>query len=154
MQSAILYILAGLCWLPVVYLQTRMRDIAVEALADNLPLPPLYAKYSRYWLFLGVPAFFCDDSDHRADGISLIYTGYGNLINRIDHVIDTTLYRQNQDVAKVYANNGLPQLNIFASSSSVHEHSKQARLASPFESWQYFGSCAFSTVIFSKYFSQ
>jgi uncharacterized membrane protein len=55
--SLALYILAGACWLPVVYLQIRMRDIAAEALARGTALPPLYHRYMHLWFWLGVPAF-------------------------------------------------------------------------------------------------
>lgn len=57
-QSIILYLLTGLCWVPVVYLQLRMRDIANESLANKKPLPELYHYYSKLWMWLGVPAFF------------------------------------------------------------------------------------------------
>jgi uncharacterized membrane protein len=53
-----LYLVAGLCWLPVVWLQIRMRDIAAESLAQGQPLPYRYSYYSRMWMWLGVPAFF------------------------------------------------------------------------------------------------
>ena len=52
-----LYALAGCCWLPVVWLQIRMRAIARMADAANAPLPPMYWAYSRIWFWLGVPAF-------------------------------------------------------------------------------------------------
>jgi uncharacterized membrane protein len=55
--SFILYFVAGVCWLPVVWLQYRMRDMAKEAVANNTPLPPLYYRYMRIWFFLGWPAF-------------------------------------------------------------------------------------------------
>jgi uncharacterized membrane protein len=55
--SLALYVLAGACWLPVVYLQIRMRDMAFEALARQTALPPLYHRYMRIWFWLGVPAF-------------------------------------------------------------------------------------------------
>ena len=55
-----LYAVAGGCWLPVVWLQMRMRDMAVEAaqapLGDGV-LPPLYWRYARWWEALGYPAF-------------------------------------------------------------------------------------------------
>ena len=55
-----LYAVAGGCWLPVVWLQLRMRDMAVEAaqapLGDGV-LPPLYWRYARCWEALGYPAF-------------------------------------------------------------------------------------------------
>ena len=58
LQSIILYLLTGLCWLPVVWLQIRMRDIANESLLQHKPLPDLYHYYSKLWMWLGVPAFF------------------------------------------------------------------------------------------------
>jgi uncharacterized membrane protein len=55
--SLILYFLAGACWLPVVWLQYQMRDIASKAMTENTPLPPLYYRYMRIWFWLGWPAF-------------------------------------------------------------------------------------------------
>lgn len=52
-----LYALAGACWLPVVWLQIRMRDLAADALAAGTPLPPAYWRMARWWFWLGVPAF-------------------------------------------------------------------------------------------------
>ncbi len=52
-----LYFLAGACWLPVVWLQIRMRRMAEEALAEGTALPPRYHHYARTWFWLGVPAF-------------------------------------------------------------------------------------------------
>lgn len=52
-----LYLLAGLCWLPVVWLQLRMRDMAVRAAADGGELPTRYHRYARIWFWLGIPAF-------------------------------------------------------------------------------------------------
>ncbi|WP_020654374.1 DUF2269 family protein [Massilia niastensis] len=57
MWSVILYVIAGACWLPVVWLQIRMRDLAVEAARANGALPALYWRYFRIWATLGVPAF-------------------------------------------------------------------------------------------------
>lgn len=55
-----LYAVAGACWLPVVWLQLRMRDMAVEAAqapqGDGV-LPPLYWRCARWWEALGYPAF-------------------------------------------------------------------------------------------------
>jgi uncharacterized membrane protein len=56
--TLLLYLITGLCWLPVVVLQIRMRDIAVLSLAQGKALPYLYHHYSKIWLWLGVPAFF------------------------------------------------------------------------------------------------
>lgn len=55
--SLALYVLAGLCWLPVVWLQLHMRDMAQTAAANNAPLPARYWRYERIWTLLGVPAF-------------------------------------------------------------------------------------------------
>ena len=52
-----LYVLAGACWLPVVWLQIKMRDLAVAAVAGGTPLPAPYRRYARIWFVLGWPAF-------------------------------------------------------------------------------------------------
>lgn len=53
-----LYALAIACWLPVVWLQMRLRDLAAHAAADGSPLPPAYWRAFRLWVALGVPALF------------------------------------------------------------------------------------------------
>jgi len=53
-----LYVLTGLFWLPVVWIQVRMRDLARAADAAQTPLPPLYFGLFRIWFACGVPAFF------------------------------------------------------------------------------------------------
>lgn len=55
--SIALYLLAGACWLPVVWLQIRMHKMAVLAAHAREPLPPQYQRYLRYWVLLGIPAF-------------------------------------------------------------------------------------------------
>ncbi len=56
--SVILYFVAGACWLPVVWMQMRMRDMAMRAAAlGDLELPALYWRYFSYWVLLGIPAF-------------------------------------------------------------------------------------------------
>jgi len=52
-----LYCVAGLCWLPVVWLQMRMRDLARHSDSQGTPLPSAYWLYARVWFWLGVPAF-------------------------------------------------------------------------------------------------
>lgn len=52
-----LYLVAGLCWLPVVFLQLRMRRIAREADDSNSSLPPEYKNLAGIWFMLGIPAF-------------------------------------------------------------------------------------------------
>ncbi len=54
--SLLLFLLAGLCWLPVLWLQWRMHKIA--CLEPREPdLPPLYWRYERAWTLLGIPGF-------------------------------------------------------------------------------------------------
>jgi uncharacterized membrane protein len=58
LQAAIaLYLLAGACWLPVVWLQWRARNLAAAALRDGTEPPPAYHRCMRAWFALGWPAF-------------------------------------------------------------------------------------------------
>lgn len=52
-----IYVLVGACWIPVVWLQMRMRDLARQAVESGRPLPPLYHRCYRWWFALGWPAF-------------------------------------------------------------------------------------------------
>jgi uncharacterized membrane protein len=52
-----LYALAGLCWLPVVWLQIRMRDAAHASVRQGQTLPDAYWRDASIWFWLGVPAF-------------------------------------------------------------------------------------------------
>jgi uncharacterized membrane protein len=52
-----LYALAGACWLPVVWLQLRLRDMAARASEQGAALPIRYWRYARWWEGLGYPAF-------------------------------------------------------------------------------------------------
>lgn len=55
--SIVLYLVAGACWLPVVWLQIRMKRMADEALKNGSALPDRYWRYARWWEGLGYPAF-------------------------------------------------------------------------------------------------
>jgi uncharacterized membrane protein len=55
--SLALYVVAGLCWLPVVWIQTRLRNLARVAAAAGTPLPEAYFQLFRVWFVLGIPAF-------------------------------------------------------------------------------------------------
>lgn len=67
--SLALYAVAGLCWLPVVWMQIRMRQLTDAALAASVASPAAggteqsdhwrveYRKLARWWFALGVPAF-------------------------------------------------------------------------------------------------
>ncbi len=52
-----LYLLAGACWLPVVWMQIRMREMARVAVERGTPLPPRCARYFGAWVALGIVAF-------------------------------------------------------------------------------------------------
>lgn len=52
-----LYVLAFICWAPVVHLQIRIRDLAGEALAHGEALPHEAIRLYRTWFALGWPAF-------------------------------------------------------------------------------------------------
>jgi len=56
--SIVLFVIALLCWLPVVWLQMKMRDIAAEAMQRAAALPAQFWRYFRAWVVLGIPAFF------------------------------------------------------------------------------------------------
>ena len=55
--SLALYVLVGLCWLPVVWIQLRLRDLAAAAAREGAPLPERYHRLYRAWFWLGWPAF-------------------------------------------------------------------------------------------------
>jgi uncharacterized membrane protein len=55
--SFALYLFAGACWLPVVWLQLRMHAMAQAAEANSIELPAIYEIYRRWWETLGYPAF-------------------------------------------------------------------------------------------------
>jgi uncharacterized membrane protein len=52
-----LYLLAGAAWLPVVWMQIRMRELARLAAQAGTALPPAYARMLRAWVALGIVAF-------------------------------------------------------------------------------------------------
>lgn len=55
--SLALYVVTGLCWLPVVWIQMRLRRLAEAAVAAEEPLPAAYDRLFRIWFVLGLPAF-------------------------------------------------------------------------------------------------
>jgi uncharacterized membrane protein len=55
--SIILYLVTGAFWLPVVWMQARMRTLAAGAAAAGEPLPPAYHRLFRWWFAFGFPAF-------------------------------------------------------------------------------------------------
>jgi uncharacterized membrane protein len=55
--SLALYVLVGVCWLPVVWIQAQLRRLAGAAAASGGPLPDRYQRLFRAWFILGWPAF-------------------------------------------------------------------------------------------------
>lgn len=55
--SLVLYAVAGVFWLPVVWIQARMRDLALEAASNGTALPESYHRLFRTWFLFGVPGF-------------------------------------------------------------------------------------------------
>jgi len=52
-----LYILAGICWVPVVWMQIQLRNMVAHARDHGTPLPERYHRLFRLWFCLGFPAF-------------------------------------------------------------------------------------------------
>jgi len=55
--SLLLYLVTGAFWLPVVWMQIRMRDLARAAAAAETALPAAYHRLWRLWFACGFPAF-------------------------------------------------------------------------------------------------
>lgn len=55
--SLALYVIIGVFWLPVVWMQIRMRDLARQASQSGNPLPASYHRLFRWWFAFGFPAF-------------------------------------------------------------------------------------------------
>ncbi|KGT77848.1 membrane protein [Bradyrhizobium japonicum] len=52
-----LYVLAGLFWVPVVFMQIEMRDLARKAAEQSGALPERYFVLYRRWFAFGFPGF-------------------------------------------------------------------------------------------------
>jgi uncharacterized membrane protein len=52
-----LYVFVGACWLPVVWIQLRLRDLARAAADGGTALPARYHRLFGIWFWLGWPAF-------------------------------------------------------------------------------------------------
>ncbi|WP_375414801.1 DUF2269 family protein [uncultured Bradyrhizobium sp.] len=55
--SLALYVVAGLFWIPVIFMQIEIRDLARAASAQSVPLPPRYFALFRRWFLFGIPGF-------------------------------------------------------------------------------------------------
>lgn len=52
-----LYVVAGICYVPVFFLQLKMQYLAKIAQQQQQPLPQNYWRCARIWEYLGYPAF-------------------------------------------------------------------------------------------------
>lgn len=57
LASLALYVLVGALWLPVVWIQHRLRDLARAAVTSGVELPSEYHRLYRIWFIAGFPAF-------------------------------------------------------------------------------------------------
>lgn len=57
LASLALYAIAGLFWIPVVFMQIEMRDLARKAAAQRSALPQRYHALFRRWFAFGFPGF-------------------------------------------------------------------------------------------------
>lgn len=55
--SVLLYVAVGALWLPVVWIQYRLRALARGAAAEDRPLDAGYRRLFRIWMACGIPAF-------------------------------------------------------------------------------------------------
>ena len=55
--SLLLYVVTGLFWLPVIWIQIQLRDLARAAASSGSALPPSYHSLYRVWFVFGFPAF-------------------------------------------------------------------------------------------------
>ena len=55
--SLALYAVAGLFWVPVIFMQIEMRNLARMAAEKSAPLPPRYFVLFRRWFLFGIPGF-------------------------------------------------------------------------------------------------
>jgi uncharacterized membrane protein len=57
LTSLVLYGVAGVFWVPVIFMQVEMRDLARAVAANGAPLPPRYFILFRRWFLFGIPGF-------------------------------------------------------------------------------------------------
>ena len=55
--ALMLYVVAGAFWIPVIFMQREMRNLARVAAEKNQPLPPRYFVLFRRWFWFGIPGF-------------------------------------------------------------------------------------------------
>jgi uncharacterized membrane protein len=52
-----LFVVTGLFWIPVIFMQIEMRELARSAVARGEPLPARYFALFRRWFVFGIPGF-------------------------------------------------------------------------------------------------
>ncbi len=57
LASLALYAVAGLFWVPVIFMQIEMRNLARKAVVDGRSLPVRYFRLFRRWFLFGIPGF-------------------------------------------------------------------------------------------------
>lgn len=57
LASLALYAVAGMLWVPVIFMQIEMRNLARLAAEKSEPLPPRYLALFRRWFWFGIPGF-------------------------------------------------------------------------------------------------
>ncbi len=55
--SFALYLVAGLCWIPVVFIQIKLKNLVKLAIENDTPPPVQYNTLLKLWFILGWPAF-------------------------------------------------------------------------------------------------
>ncbi|HLL27733.1 MAG TPA: DUF2269 domain-containing protein [Xanthobacteraceae bacterium] len=55
--SMLLYLFTGALWIPVIFMQIKMRNLAEAAARKGRALPPEYHRLFRLWFAFGFPAF-------------------------------------------------------------------------------------------------
>ena len=56
-MALVLYGVAAACWIPVIFIQVRLRDIAQQHAAGATPVGKDFRRLYRRWFALGWPAF-------------------------------------------------------------------------------------------------
>ena len=54
----IIYVIVGMCWIPVVWIQVKLKNMLSYSIDSKTPLPSQYYKLFKIWFMLGWPAFF------------------------------------------------------------------------------------------------
>lgn len=52
-----IYFVAGLCWLPVVWIQIQLKKMCQYSVENGTELPARYHRLFKLWFLLGWPAF-------------------------------------------------------------------------------------------------